>query len=302
MSKIIIVGTLAFDTIETPFGKVDRVLGGSAPFASLSSKTQNIDCAIISIIGHDFPKKYLDIFIKKDIDISQVQIDRNGKTFFWQGKYHNNMNKRDTIDTQVNVLEKFNPKLPNKFNEIDVLVLGNLDPKVQLNVIEQFSKKPYFTMLDTMNFWMDNNLNELLKVIKKVDLICINDDEVLQLSGSTNLDDGVNKILKMGPKYIIVKMGEYGASIYSSKESFSCKSYPVYKVIDPTGAGDSFAGSFAGYLAVSKDYSFKSISKALVYANAIASFCVEKFGIDNMLDIKKSEINKRINHIKKHNI
>ena len=152
MSKIIIVGTLAFDTIETPFGKVDRVLGGSAPFASLSSKTQNIDCAIISIIGHDFPKKYLDIFIKKDIDISQVQIDRNGKTFFWQGKYHNNMNKRDTIDTQVNVLEKFNPKLPNKFNEIDVLVLGNLDPKVQLNVIEQFSKKPDFTMLDTMNF------------------------------------------------------------------------------------------------------------------------------------------------------
>ena len=302
MSKVIIVGTLAFDTIETPFGKVERVLGGSAPFASLASKTQNIDCAIISIVGNDFPKEYIDIFTQRNIDISQVQIDEKGKTFFWEGKYHDNMNKRDTLDTQVNVLEKFEPKLPEKYNEIDVLVLGNLDPKVQIKVIDQFSKRPDFTMLDTMNFWMNNSLYDLLEVIKKVDLICINDEEVLQLSNSKNINEGVSKILTMGPKYIIVKMGEYGASVYSSNKRFTCKSFPVKKVIDPTGAGDSFAGGFSGYLASSKDYGFESISNALIYANAVASFSVEKFGVDNMLNLQKNEINQRIEFIKKHNL
>ena len=302
MSKIIIVGTLAFDTIETPFGKVERVLGGSAPFASLAAKTKDIECAIISIVGNDFPKKYIDIFKNKGIDGSQVQIDKNGKTFFWEGRYHENMKSRDTLDTQVNVLEKFNPVLPDNFKEIDVLVLGNLDPEVQIKVIEQFYKKPDFTMLDTMNFWMDNSLESLKKVIKKVDLICINDEEVIQLSGCDNLNEGVVSILTMGPKYIIMKRGEYGASVYSSSNKFTCKSYPVDNVIDPTGAGDSFAGSFAGYLAKSKDYDFNSISNALIYANAIASFSVEKFGVENMLDLKKSEIDERINYIKKHNL
>ena len=302
MSKIIIVGTLAFDTIETPFGKVERVLGGSAPFASLAAKTKDIECAIISIVGNDFPKKYIDIFEDKGIDVSQVQIDKNGKTFFWEGRYHENMKSRDTLDTQVNVLEKFNPVLPNNFKEIDVLVLGNLDPEVQIKVIEQFYKKPDFTMLDTMNFWMDNSLESLKEVIKKVDLICINDEEVIQLSGCDNLNEGVVTILTMGPKYIIMKRGEYGASVYSSSNKFTCKSYPVDNVIDPTGAGDSFAGSFAGYLAKSKDYDFNSISNALIYANVIASFSVEKFGVENMLDLKKSEIDERINYIKKHNL
>ena len=302
MSKIIIVGTLAFDTIETPFGKVERVLGGSAPFASLAAKTKDIECAIISIVGNDFPKKYIDIFKDKGIDVSQVQIDKNGKTFFWEGRYHENMKSRDTLDTQVNVLEKFNPVLPDNFKEIDVLVLGNLDPEVQIKVIEQFYKKPDFTMLDTMNFWMDNSLESLKKVIKKVDLICINDEEVIQLSGCDNLNEGVVSILTMGPKYIIMKRGEYGASVYSSSNKFTCKSYPVDNVIDPTGAGDSFAGSFAGYLAKSKDYDFNSISNALIYANVIASFSVEKFGVENMLDLKKNEIDERINYIKKHNL
>ena len=302
MSKIIIVGTLAFDTIETPFGRAERVLGGSAPFASLAAKTRDVECAIISIVGTDFPKKYIDIFKDRVIDVSQVQIVKNGKTFFWEGKYHENMKSRDTLDTQVNVLEKFNPELPDDFKEIDVLVLGNLDPKVQIKVIEQFYKKPDFTILDTMNFWMDNSLESLLEVIKKVDLICINDEEVIQLSGCINLDEGVRSILEMGPKYIIMKRGEYGASIFSSSEKFTCKSYPVDNVIDPTGAGDSFAGSFAGYLAKSKNYDFNSISNALIYANAIASFSVEKFGVENMLDFKKSEIDERINYIKKHNL
>ena len=300
--KIVSVGTVAFDAIETPFGKVERVLGGSAPFASLAAKTKDIECAIISIVGNDFPKKYIDIFKDKGIDVSQVQIDKNGKTFFWEGRYHENMKSRDTLDTQVNVLEKFNPVLPDNFKEIDVLVLGNLDPEVQIKVIEQFYKKPDFTMLDTMNFWMDNSLESLKKVIKKVDLICINDEEVIQLSGCDNLNEGVVSILTMGPKYIIMKRGEYGASVYSSSNKFTCKSYPVDNVIDPTGAGDSFAGSFAGYLAKSKDYDFNSISNALIYANVIASFSVEKFGVENMLDLKKSEIDERINYIKKHNL
>ncbi len=302
MSKIIVVGTLAFDTIETPFGKVERVLGGSAPFASLAAKTKNIECAIISIVGSDFPKKYIDIFQDRGIDVSQVQIDKNGKTFFWEGKYHANMKSRDTLDTQVNVLAKFDPKIPKNFANPDILVLGNLDPKVQLSVVSQFQKKPKFIMLDTMNFWMDNSLDTLLEVIKKVDLICINDEEVIQLSGCNNLEEGVKAILAMGPKYIIMKRGEYGASVYSSSNKFACKSYPVDNVIDPTGAGDSFAGSFAGYLAKSKNYDFNSISNALIYANAIASFSVEKFGVENMLDLKKNEIDERINYIKKHNL
>ena len=301
MSKIIVVGTLAFDTIETPFGKVERVIGGSAPFASLAAKTKDVECAIISIVGGDFPKSYLDILISKKIDISEVQIKKDGKSFFWSGKYHKNMNKRDTLETQVNVLANFDPKIPKNFTNPDILVLGNLDPKVQLSVVNQFEKKPEFIMLDTMNFWMDNSLESLKKVIKKVDLICINDEEVLQLSGCDNLDEGVNRILEMGPKYIIMKRGEYGSSVYSSSNKFTCKSYSVDHVIDPTGAGDSFAGSFAGYLAKSKDYDFDSISNALIYANAIASFSVEKFGVENMLDMKKNEIDERINYIKKHN-
>ena len=200
MSKIIVVGTLAFDTIETPFGKVERVIGGSAPFASLAAKTKDVECAIISIVGGDFPKSYLDILISKKIDISEVQIKKDGKSFFWSGKYHKNMNKRDTLETQVNVLANFDPKIPKNFTNPDILVLGNLDPNVQLSVVSQFEKKPEFIMLDTMNFWMEIGLENLLEIIKKVDLICINDEEVLQLSGCDNLDEGVIRILEMGPK------------------------------------------------------------------------------------------------------
>ena len=294
MSKIVVVGTLAFDTIETPYGKVDRVIGGSAPFASLAAKTKDIECAIISIVGNDFPKSYLDILSSNDIDISEVQTDKNGKSFFWSGKYHENMNKRDTLETQVNVLANFNPKVPENFKEPDILVLGNLDPKVQLSVINQFEKRPKFIMLDTMNFWMDNALDNLLKVISKVDLICINDEEVIQLSGCDDYKLGVKKILTMGPKYLIMKKGELGATIFSESSEYFCPSYKIDKVIDPTGAGDSFAGAFAGCLAQSEDYSFKSISAALIYANAIASFSVEKFGVENMLNIPKNEIEKRV--------
>ena len=301
MSKVIVVGTLAFDTIETPYGKVDRVIGGSAPFASLAAKTKNVECAVVSIVGNDFPKSYLDLLISKGIDISEVQIEKDGKSFFWSGKYHDNMNKRDTLETQVNVLANFDPKIPKNYTNLDILVLGNLDPKVQLSVISQFEKRPKFTMLDTMNFWMDNTLDNLLKIISKVDLICINDEEVIQLSGCKDYKNGIKKILTMGPKYLIMKKGEYGSTLYSDNLEFFCPSFKVKKVIDPTGAGDSFAGAFAGHLAESKNYTFESISSALIYANAVASFCVEKFGIENMLNISKDEIDKRISFIKKHN-
>ena len=301
MRKVIVVGTLAFDTIETPFGKVERVIGGSAPYASLAAKTKNIECAIVSIIGNDFPKSYLDHFVSKEIDISEVQIQKNGKSFFWSGKYHDNMNKRDTIETQVNVLADFNPKIPDNFIETDILVLGNLDPKVQLSVVSQFNVKPKFIMLDTMNFWMDNTLDDLLNVISKVDLICINDEEVIQLSGCDDYKPGIKKILTMGPKYLIMKKGEFGATVFSESSEFFCPSFKIDKVVDPTGAGDSFAGAFAGCLAQSNNFSFSSISSALIYANAIASFCVEKFGIENMLSIPKDEIDRRVNFIKKHN-
>ena len=301
MSKVIVVGTLAFDTIETPYGKVERVIGGSAPFASLAAKTKNVECAVVSIVGNDFPKSDLDLLVSKGINISEVQIEKDGKSFFWSGKYHDNMNKRDTLETQVNVLANFDPKIPKNYTNLDILVLGNLDPKVQLSVISQFEKRPKFTMLDTMNFWMDNTLDNLLKIISKVDLICINDEEVIQLSGCKYYKNGIKKILTMGPKYLIMKKGEYGSTLYSDNLEFFCPSFKVKKVIDPTGAGDSFAGAFAGHLAESKNYTFESISSALIYANAVASFCVEKFGIENMLNISKDEIDKRISFIKKHN-
>ena len=299
MSKVIVVGTLAFDTIETPYGKVERVIGGSAPFASLAAKTKNIECSVVSIVGNDFPKSYLDLLVSKGINISEVQIEKDGKSFFWCGKYHDNMNKRDTLETQVNVLANFDPKIPENFKNPDVLVLGNLDPKVQLSIVSQFDKKPNFTMLDTMNFWMDKTLDDLLKIISKVDLICINDEEVIQLSGCKDYKNGVKKILTMGPKYLIMKKGEYGSTLYSNKLEFFCPSFKVKKVVDPTGAGDSFAGAFAGCIAESKNYTFESISSALIYANAVASFCVEKFGIENMLHITKDEIVKRVSFIKK---
>ena len=301
MSKVIVVGTLAFDTIETPYGKVERVIGGSAPFASLAAKTKNIECAVVSVVGNDFPKSYLDLMVSKGIDISEVQIEKDGKSFFWSGKYHDNMNKRDTLETQVNVLANFNPKIPKNYSNTDILVLGNLDPKVQLGIVSQFEKSPKFTMLDTMNFWMDNTLENLLKIISKVDLICIYDEEVIQLSGCKDYKNGIRKILNMGPKYLIMKKGEFGATLYSESLEFFCSSFKVNKVIDPTGAGDLFAGAFAGYLAESKNYTFNSISNALIYGNAVASFCVEKFGIENMLHISKDEIDKRISFIKKHN-
>ena len=302
MGKVIIVGTLAFDSIETPYGNAVNILGGSAPYASLSALTKDIECAIISIIGNDFTDEYLEIFRSRNIDISAVQVDESGKSFFWSGKYHPDMKTRDTLETQVNVLSKFNPNIPKNFVASDVLVLGNLDPKVQLAVINKKIKKTRFIILDTMNFWMNNSVNDLKNVISKVDLICINDEEVLQLSQCNDLRSAVQNILKMGPEYLIMKNGEKGAILFYENDKFECISFPVKKVVDPTGAGDSFAGALAGYLAKEENINFSSISSAIIYANGVASFCVEKFGVENMLEINKNELKERINFIKNHNI
>ena len=299
--SLLIVGTVAFDGIETPFGKVEKILGGSATYIGISASYFNKQSNLISVVGGDFLETDINLLKSHGIDCAGLEIIPEEKTFFWSGKYHDNMNKRDTIETQVNVLANFNPKIPKNYTNLDILVLGNLDPKVQLSVISQFEKRPKFTMLDTMNFWMDNTLDDLLKIISKVDLICINDEEVIQLSGCKDYKNGIKKILTMGPKYLIMKKGEYGSTLYSDNLEFFCPSFKVKKVIDPTGAGDSFAGAFAGYLAESKNYTFESISSALIYANAVASFCVEKFGIENMLNISKDEIDKRVSFIKKHN-
>ena len=293
MGKIIIVGTLAFDTIETPHGKVERVIGGSAPFASLAAKTKNIECAIVSIVGNDFPKAYLNTLSKKNIDISEVKIKKNGKSFFWHGKYHENMNRRDTIETQVNVLANFTPSIPENYHQTDILVLGNLDPKVQLNIVEQFVTRPNFIILDTMNFWMDNSLDLLLTVISKVDLICINEEEVIQLSNCENIDQGVKQIIKMGPKFLVVKRGEYGATLYSKDNHFSCVTFKVKNVIDPTGAGDSFAGGFMGYLSTVNAYEEIEFKNACIYGTVMASLCVEDFGINKTVNLSEGEIENR---------
>ena len=293
MGKIIVVGTLAFDTIETPFGKVERVLGGSAPFASLAAKTQDVECAIISIVGNDFPKSYLDLFVSKEIDISEVQIEKSGKSFFWSGKYHENMNKRDTLETQVNVLSDFDPKLPLKFLDTDVLVLGNLDPKVQLSVLNQFDDSPHFIMLDTMNFWMDNNLEDLNEVISKVNLISINDEEAYLLAKEKSLDGCAHKIIKKGPKYVIIKKGELGAELHSKDEKFSMPSFRT-EAVDPTGAGDSFAGGVATYLSKTNSIDFNSIKKGLILGTILASFTVEGLGTKSIEKVVKKKILDRL--------
>ena len=277
MNRLLIVGTVAFDSIETPDTRVNKVLGGAATHISISASLFNINSAVISIVGGDFPYEYFQIFKKRNIDISELKIEKNGKTFYWIGKYAKNMNQRDTLKTEVNVLENFDPVVPENFTSPNVLVLGNLDPSVQLKVMSQIITPPKITILDTMNFWMDNAMENLKKIISKVDLICINDDEVKQLTGLNSLAEGARKILNMGPNYVIVKKGEYGSMLIDKLNTFECPAFPVKKVKDPTGAGDSFAGGLAGYLTTVNSSSFDDIKKAVIYGTATASFSVGGF-------------------------
>ncbi|MCB0461920.1 MAG: bifunctional hydroxymethylpyrimidine kinase/phosphomethylpyrimidine kinase [Flavobacteriaceae bacterium] len=298
MSKLVIVGTVAFDAIETPFGKTDKILGGAATFIGLAASQFNLDAAIVSVVGSDFPKEYLNLLSSRNIDISGIEIVKNGKTFFWSGRYHNDMNSRDTLVTELNVLADFNPVVPKDYRDAEVVMLGNLHPMVQLSVLDQMETKPKLVVLDTMNFWMDNALDDLHKVIKKIDVITINDEEARQLTGEYSLVVAARKIQEMGPKYVVIKKGEHGALLFHDDNVFYAPALPLEEVFDPTGAGDTFAGGFAGYIARTEDTSFENMKNAVIYGSTLASFCVEKFGTQRMISLKADEVHKRLQQFK----
>ncbi len=298
MNKLLIVGTVAFDAIETPFGKTDKILGGAATYIGLSASYFNVQSAIVSVVGDDFPEEYLNLLKERNIDISAIEVVPGGKTFFWSGKYHNDLNSRDTLETQLNVLADFQPKVPVNFQDADVVMLGNLHPLVQSSVLDQLAVKPKLVVLDTMNFWMDCALPELLDVIKRVDVITINDEEARQLSGEYSLVKAAAKIHSLGPKYIVIKKGEHGALLFHKKEVFFAPALPLEEVFDPTGAGDTFAGGFSGYIAQSENVSFENMKNAVIYGSNLASFCVEKFGTERMESLNKNEVISRLQEFK----
>ena len=298
MSKLLIVGTVAFDAIETPFGKTDKILGGAGTYIGLSASNFNVDSAVVSVVGDDFPQDYLDLMKNHNINIEGIEMVKGGKTFFWSGKYHNDLNTRDTLDTQLNVLANFNPVVPESFKDSEYVMLGNLHPMVQLSVLEQI-ESPKLVVLDTMNFWMDNSLEDLKKVIAKVDVITINDEEARQLSGEYSLVKAAREISKMGPEYVVIKKGEHGALLFQKENIFFAPALPLEEVFDPTGAGDTFAGGFIGYLAKTNDISFENMKNAIIYGSNLASFCVEKFGTERMQHLTSEEIENRLQEFQK---
>ena len=298
MSKLVIVGTVAFDAIETPFGKTDKILGGAATYIGLSASNFNVDAAAVSVVGGDFPQDYLDLLKNKNVNIEGIEIVKDGKTFFWSGKYHNDMNSRDTLATELNVLEHFSPVVPENYKDAEVVMLGNLHPMVQQGVLDQMTNKPKLAILDTMNFWMDIALDDLLSVIKNVDVITINDEEARQLTGEYSLVVAARKIHEMGPKYVVIKKGEHGALLFHDDNVFYAPALPLEEVFDPTGAGDTFAGGFAGYLAKTGDFSFENMKTAVIYGSTLASFCVEKFGTERMQNLTDKEIYTRLEQFK----
>lgn len=299
MSKLVIVGTVAFDAIETPFGKTNKILGGAATYIGFSAANfDNVDAAAVSVVGGDFPQEYLDLLADRNVNIDGIEIVKDGKTFFWSGRYHNDMNSRDTLATELNVLETFTPVVPKDYQNADIVMLGNLHPLTQQSVLDQMSKKPKLAILDTMNFWMDIAMDDLKAVLKNVDVITINDEEARQLSGEYSLVNAAKKIYTMGPKYVVVKKGEHGALLFHEDNMFYAPALPLAEVFDPTGAGDTFAGGFSGYLAKTENISFENMKKAVIYGSALASFCVEKFGTERMLTLTDSEVYERLQQFK----
>lgn len=298
MNKLLIVGTVAFDAIETPFGKTDKVLGGAATYIGLSASHFNVQSAIVSVVGEDFPKEYLNLLSERNIETSGIEIVEGGKTFFWSGRYHNDLNSRDTLETQLNVLADFNPVVPEDFKESDVVMLGNLHPNIQKKVLAQLSVKPKLVVLDTMNFWMNCALDELKEVLKQVDVITINDEEARQLSGEYSLVKAAEIIQEMGPTFVVIKKGEHGALLFSGSHVFFAPALPLKEVFDPTGAGDTFAGGFTGYLTQSSNVSFRNMKNAIIYGSNLASFCVEKFGTERMESLLEQEVKDRLQQFK----
>ena len=292
--RLVTVGSVAFDAIESPFGKTDKIVGGAGTFITLASSFFVKEQGIISVVGDDFPASTLENMKAKGIDILGIQIKAGEKTFFWSGRYHNDMNSRDTLVTELNVLEHFNPIVPQAFQSADYLMLGNLSPQVQRMVIERMEKRPKLIAMDTMNFWMDIALDELKKTMALVDVLIINDEEARQLSGVYSLVKAAKVIRAMGPKTVIIKKGEHGALLFHEENMFFAPALPLEDVFDPTGAGDTFAGGFMGYIAATDDFSFENMKRAIIAGSALASFCVEKFGTQRLLELTKEELNTRV--------
>jgi|SRR5690606_4673511 len=292
--SLLVVGTVAFDQIETPFGKTDKILGGAATFIGLASSMLDVKTGLVSVIGGDFPQEHLDLLTDKSVDISGIEKIEDGKTFFWAGRYHNDMNSRDTLVTELNVLENFNPVVPESWKKPEVLMLGNLHPLVQKAVLDQLEQRPKLVILDTMNFWMDLTWDELMDVLKDVDVLTINDEEARQMSKEYSLVKAAKKIMEMGPSTLIIKKGEHGALLFQENNVFYAPALPLEDVFDPTGAGDTFAGGFSGYLAKTRNYSFENMKRAIIYGSALASFTVEKFGTEKIAELTEDELNERL--------
>ena len=296
--SLLVLGTVAFDTIETPFGKAERIIGGAGTYVAWAASHFCDDIKLVSIIGDDFPAAELVALQARGVDMAGLEIRKGEKSFFWAGRYHNNMNSRDTLVTELNVLADFNPLLPAAYTEVDYLMLGNFAPAVQMQVINQITRRPRLVVMDTMNFWMDIAMDELKKVIAKVDVIMVNDEEARQLSGQHALPTAAKAIHAMGPKTVVIKKGEHGALIFQNGEMFFAPAMPLATVFDPTGAGDSFAGGFMGYLAKTNDISFANMRRALIYGSVVASYCVEKFGPTRLQEIQPADIEARLQAFK----
>jgi sugar/nucleoside kinase (ribokinase family) len=292
--SLVVIGTVAFDAIETPFGKTDKIVGGAATYASLAASYFFDKVKIVAVVGDDFPQSEIADFGKHHIDTEGLQIKKGEKSFFWSGKYHNDMNSRDTLITELNVLADFDPIVPDSYQDCEFLMLGNLTPQVQQTVINRLKKRPKLIVMDTMNFWMDIALNDLLETIKMIDVLTINDAEARQLSGEYSLVKAAQKILSMGPKYLIIKKGEHGALLFGEGKIFSAPALPLEEVFDPTGAGDTFAGGFIGYMAKMSTVNFNNMKNAIIYGSALASFCVEKFGTEKIKNLSDKEVAARV--------
>jgi len=292
--SLLVVGTVAFDEIETPGGKTGKILGGAGTYVGLSASHLIQDIRMSAVVGGDFPKKYMNLFASRGLDIAGIDVIPDKKSFYWSGRYHDNMNQRDTLATELNVLAGFDPVLPEHYKDSRYLMLGNLTPSIQRRVIEQMSQRPELICMDTMNFWMDTAWDDLLEVVSMVDVLAVNEEEARQLSGKYSLVQAAQVIQAIGPKYVIVKRGEHGALLFCKNQKFYAPAMPLHTVVDPTGAGDSFAGGFMGYLTKHNDISFESMKNGLIYGAALASFSVEKFGTERLLEISEEDIRERL--------
>ncbi len=292
--SLLVIGSVAFDAIETPFGKTDKIIGGAATYISLSASYFTKKVNLVAVVGYDFPDSDIALLQEHGVDTTGLQIKADEKSFFWAGRYHNDMNSRDTLVTELNVLGTFDPIVPESYQDCEVLMLGNLAPTVQRTVIERLRNRPKLIVMDTMNFWMDVAWDELLQTLKLVDVISVNDEEARQLTKEYSLRKAAAKIQAMGPKYVIIKKGEHGALLFGEGKIFFCPALPLEEVFDPTGAGDTFAGGFVGYLASTGDYTFDNMKRALVFGSAMASYCVEKFGTERIVGLKQADVDARV--------